>query len=250
MIDPRVHVHVGGVAVERVPVIRAVQHRAEGVHVTANVLLLGIALRQQNLTFFGIDVINGLSRGGEAGVAGIWAIDLHHVSAGDLGAAQMFRLQFVDIHAVFASLDFFFEYIDAVVIRRRDGATAGVHIHLDKSRAGCIAANVPAQLINEWIVNQDRFVIVRRIQDPIRIGRHSEGREVLVGVEFVPPFDRETFFGQILRAGAADIDSGPGAQIGQVRQRASTVRRFKKGNVGKLIAGGGNGARAEVMNDH
>src|SRR5207247_3235408 len=85
--------------------------------VILKVLLLRRALRQTDFLLLGIDVGNVSSGTEETTVAGIEAIDLHGVTTGDLRRVDVLRLQLVDVHAVLPNLDFFFQDVNAIVIR-------------------------------------------------------------------------------------------------------------------------------------
>ena len=205
MINPRIHVHISRIAAQGV---RIEQRVAELVHVILKILLLRGALRRSDFHFLGIDIGDALSGGKETAVAGIQAINLHRVAAGDCRRVDVLRLQLVNAHAVFPNLDFFFQHVNAVVIRRRNGPARRVNVNLHQARARGVATDLIAEIENERIVNEHRLETVRRIQDPIRLRGQAERRKVLVVVQIVPKLHRPALLRQARRAGTAHSQAG------------------------------------------
>ena len=250
MVNPRIHVGIGGVTQGWIGEVGPVQGAAKRREIIADILFLGVTLRQFDFRFLRIDVDNRLAGCPESGISRVRTIYFQDVTAGDRRCRQMLRFEFVDIDTVAVAFDFLFKNINAIIIRGRDTSAGGVHVDLGEARARRVTPDVIAQFEDERVVDEDRLKIIRRVHDPVRFRGHAKDWKAFSIVKLIPPFYFETFLRIINRAGAPDTDACPRAEHGSIGERCSAVDRLEYFQVGRLIEIRGNGPKSEIVDHH
>ena len=90
--------------------------------------------------------------------------------------------------------------------------------------------------MNEWIVNQDRFEQIGRIEDPVGIRRQAKNFAVRVETEFIPEFHRVTGLGEPLGAGSANLQGAARGKSRRIRQCRPTRHRLINRDVSERLA--------------
>src|SRR6185436_16079458 len=98
------------------------------------------------------------------------------VAAGNIRLGVVLGTELGDVHAVLAALDFFYEHVDAEVVPCRQWHVAPGQEELDEPRAGRVAAHLVAQFEGQRVADE-RFVLIRGVEDPVGFGREAEWRE-------------------------------------------------------------------------
>ena len=198
-----------------------------------------------------VGVVEGL-------LVGVGAVDLEHVTAGNGRGIGGLRLQFHDVHAIVAALDFLLDGVEAKIVAADgraigDRAAAGVEEHFSKSGSGRVAAGVPAKLMDERVVQVGSVEAVLGVEHPIRLGRHAKEPNLVVLVVFIPDFQGEVVLRQTGGAAASDVEARARDERGRIGQRGAAIDRLEEHDNHALVLRRSRrreGAACQVVEEH
>jgi len=235
-VNPGIDIDVGTVSLIGIFPVGRAQDPLEFVEPALEILTLGSALGKFNDSFFRVDKYHGGAAGPEAIFAGAFTVEFEKVPACDCGRLEVIRPEAIDGDAMFANFDFFLEHVNAEIIALCDRAGVCGEEDFDKAGVRRPVPNLPAQLVNERIVNHDRVELVGRVEDPIGIWREAKGRKGKFVVEFIDEVDGEGGLGKTGRTGPALMNSGASGEGRLTFERGGAIDRFVEGEMSELRA--------------
>src|ERR1041385_8965109 len=87
-------------------------------------------------------------------------------------------------------------------------------------------AQLPAQLVDERVVNHDRVKSVRSVKHPIGIRRQTQNRKMLFVIEFIEEFHREARLRKVHRTRSTNMETSACRKAGLVFKRGLPLDRF------------------------
>ena len=97
-------------------------------------------------------------------------------------------------------------------------------------------------------MDQRQIVLVRGVDHPVRVGRHSQQRDVFVIEELVPGLEGPARLWKTERAGAATMEPARGDEVGRVGDGAAAVRFWLEDHQADvLLAAGRHRASTEIV---
>ena len=126
MVEPGINIDIGGVAGQGVGVVGPPERGTELGKIARNVAGLRLPRRIHHLETRWVHIDNIALEVSivEGPLVGVGAVDLQNVTAGDGRGIGDRRLQFFDVHAILAALDFLLDGVEAEVVAP-DGGTIG-----------------------------------------------------------------------------------------------------------------------------